>query len=457
MALAERYNGEIINGDALQMYEGLPVTTNKISFEERRSIPHHLLGCVKCDDEPWIVGKFKNQAIKIIEEIRSRGKLPILVGGTHYYTQSLLFKHSIVEDENEDSGDRPTGSQIQTWPILAASTYEIFEELKKVDPLMAARWHPHDRRKIQRSLEIWYMTGRRASDIYEEQRTRRSNVTFDQDANEGFLGNEEHKSTERFSISPLRYDSLILWTHSSSEELKSRLDKRVDKMLTDGLLSEVGSMNNLYRDLKSVGQRPAVGQGIWIAIGYKEFVPYFQALQTDKSPENLKALKEEGVTRTKAHSRQYARRQVRWIRTKLIHALQYSNLSHTLFLLDGSDLSRRAIDVEGQASDLVAAFLRNEPLPEPTSLSEVAEDMLQPSKKEKMFAKYCKTCAKTLMSEKEWHRHVNGKPHKRAQKAENKRWERVAKVNQPAVRDVSIKPLNPEEYGGTPEKDSINT
>ncbi len=421
MALAERYNGEVINGDALQMYEGLPVATNKISIEERRSVPHHLLGCVKLEDEPWSVGRFKDQAMKIIEEIRSRGKLPILVGGTHYYTQSLLFNNSMVEDENEEEGSAPTKAQEQTWPILGAKTDEMLQELQKVDPFMAARWHPNDRRKIRRSLEIWYMTGRRASDIYKGQRMRRSANTFNQNVEEGVLRNDEHNSTKHFPISPLRYDSLILWTHSTSEELKSRLDERVDGMLNDGLLSEVESMYTLLRYLKSEGRPPDVSQGIWVAIGYKELVPYIKALQTNsRSSKDLEVLKQEGITQIKDHTRQYARRQVRWIRLKLIHALQYSSLSRTLFLLNGSNLSRWSTDVEGQASDLVAAFVRVEPLPEPTSLSEAAEDMLQPSKKEEMFARYCKTCAKTLMSENEWHRHVNGKGHKRAQKAENR-------------------------------------
>ena len=422
MALAERYNCEIINGDALQMYEGLPITTNKIPVEERKSIPHHLLGCVKLDEEPWSVGRFKDQATKVIEEIRSRGKIPILVGGSHYYTQSLLFKNFMIEVEGKEKEIvSSTVAQEQTWPILGASTEEMLLELQKVDPLMAARWHPNDRRKIRRSLEIWYMTGRRASDIYEEQRKRKSTNTFDYHANDGSLYNDVYNSTKHLRISPLRYDSLILWTHSSSEELKLRLDKRVDLMLNNGLLSEVKSMNTLLQNLKSQGRPPDIGQGLWVAIGYKELVPYIRASRINiKSPKDLETLKQEGIAQTKDHTRQYAKRQIRWIRLKLIHALEYSHLSCTLFLLNGSDLSRWSNDVDGQASDLVSAFLKGEPLPEPTSLSEAAATMLQPSKKEEMLARYCKTCAKTLMSENEWQRHVKGKGHKRAQRAENK-------------------------------------
>ena len=403
------------------MYEGLPIATNKILVEERKSIPHHLLGCIKLDEQPWSVGRFKDQAIKIIEEIRSRDKLPILVGGTHYYTQSLLFKDSTVGDEEEETGDTLTKAEEQTWPILGASTEEMLLELQKVDPFMAKKWHPNDRRKIKRSLEIYYMTGRRASDIYEEQRQRRSKPKFDYHGNRGHLYGDEYNSTQNSPISPLRYDSLILWTHASTEELKSRLDKRVDVMLDNGLLPEVESMHALFRNLKAEGRTLDVTQGIWVAIGYKELLPYVKASQTNsKSPKELEALKQEGITQTKDHTRQYAKRQTRWIRRKLIHALDYSKLSRTLFLFDGLDLSRWSEDVEGSADNLVWRFLSGKSLPDPSSLSEVAEALLQPAEKEDMAARYCKTCAKTLMSEVAWQNHVNGKGHKKAQRAENK-------------------------------------
>ena len=455
MALAERYNGEVINSDALQMYEGLPIATNKILVEERKSVPHHLLGCIKLDGEPWNVGRFKNQAIKIIEEIRSRGKLPILVGGTHYYTQSLLFRDSIVGDETEEAEGTLTKAQEQTWPILGASTEEMLQELQKVDPFMAKRWHPNDRKKIKRSLEIYCMTGRRASDIYGEQRKRRSTRKFDYHGNEGNLYGDEYKTTKHLPISPLRYDSLILWTHSSTKELKSRLDGRVDVMLNDGLLSEIESMHALFKNLKSEGRAIDVTQGIWVAIGYKELLPYIKASQTNsKSPKDLESLKQEGITQTKDHTRQYARRQIRWIRRKLIHALDYSKLTRTLFLLDGSDLSRWSNDVEGPANNLVSDFLAGKPLPDPFSISEAAEALLQPAEKEDMAARYCKTCAKTLMSETEWQNHVKGKGHKRAQRSENK-----GKGNErPGSRTREGDSGGPVEvrYQGGPRRRSVN-
>lgn len=89
MEIAKRHGGEIVNADAMQLYEGLPVVTNKITTSEQQGIPHHLLGCIGLKEETWTVGKFVKEALTVIEEIRSRGRLPIVVGGTHYYTQAV--------------------------------------------------------------------------------------------------------------------------------------------------------------------------------------------------------------------------------------------------------------------------------------------------------------------------------------------------------------------------------
>ena len=113
MSLALRYNGEVINGDAMQLYSGLPIITNKITVEEREGVPHHLLGCIGFGEPTWVVGTFVKRALGVIEEIRSRGKLPILVGGTHYYTQSLLFRDRLAETEEDgqDGGEKKDNEQ----------------------------------------------------------------------------------------------------------------------------------------------------------------------------------------------------------------------------------------------------------------------------------------------------------------------------------------------------------
>jgi tRNA dimethylallyltransferase len=148
--IARRFNGEIINGDAMQLYEGLPVITNKMPEDERDGIPHHLLGCISLNEETWTVGNFVSNALAKISEIRARGRLPILVGGTHYYTQSLLF-HDALANKSQDEEPVQNAERLA---VLEEPTEVLLAKLREVDPVMADRWHPNDRRKIQRSLEL---------------------------------------------------------------------------------------------------------------------------------------------------------------------------------------------------------------------------------------------------------------------------------------------------------------
>jgi tRNA dimethylallyltransferase len=404
VSLAERFNGEIINSDALQIYKGLPITTNKISIEERKGIPHYLLGCVELDEEPWTVQRFRDRASKTIEEIRSRGKLPILVGGTHYYTQSLLFKDAIVEQQDVDRLTEE--EQGQKWPILDASTEEILEELRKVDPMMARYWHPADRRKIRRSLEIWLTTGRRASEIYDQQRQLRNirDIDIDRAIEEPTKSSDNvHERSVTGQNSPLSYDTLIFWTHVKNYMLNPRLSKRVDSMVSDGLLEEVQSTYSLLQE-KSTNQ----SAGISIAVGFKELLPYII------DGNNSESLKHEGIERVKIATRQYAKRQGRWIRLRLQQALSAADTSHRFFLLDATDLSRWSQDVEEKATEITTAFLRGGALPDPKSLSAAAKEMLFTTEKISRVARHCDACDKTAMNHEQWALHVQSKGHKKA-------------------------------------------
>ncbi|KAL9627591.1 MAG: hypothetical protein Q9164_007559, partial [Protoblastenia rupestris] len=228
----------------MQMYEGLPIATNKLPTKERKGIPHHLLGCIPLCDAPWTIENFRRRALDVIEEVRSRHKVPILVGGTHYYVQSLVFQDSTL---GETAGHLDFAEQEEKWPLLKASGEEMLEELKKVDPTMAARWHPKDKRHIRRSLEIWLLTGRRASDLYREQGQTGAISPF--------------KDVENTSDTPLRelvsaspFNPLVFWLYSSPEDLKARLDSRVLAMVKAGLLAEVTAMHAMYQTAKAAGQ-----------------------------------------------------------------------------------------------------------------------------------------------------------------------------------------------------------
>ncbi|KAI9881408.1 MAG: hypothetical protein M1830_003415 [Pleopsidium flavum] len=438
--LALRFNGEIINGDAMQMYQGLPIITNKITTEERKGVPHHLLGCVGLEDEAWRVGVFRSKALGIIEEIRSRGNVPILVGGTHYYTQALLFNDAVIDDDNGVDHEKGlTSIELrEKWPILEGSTEDMLAVLEEVDPLMAERWHPNDRRKIRRSLEIWLQRGRKASDIYLEQQTRRLGdaIPADERLRDFDTDLVEAEVSERQEQPQGRFQALVLWTHASPDVLKACLDTRVDDMLRNGLLSEVDSMEQFYSQQVSNGHPIDKTRGIWVSIGYKEFEEYNKALLSGGTEDKiLHLMKLEATEQTKAATRQYAKRQVRWIRIKLVHAVKDAGMIENMFLLDGSDLTRWSEDVEHPAISLSEKFLEGGDLPNPESLSRAAQEILAPkrdfdmSKRRDLWVKKtCDVCATTVVSEDDWARHMKSRRHRRAVKSNIKKLASSMKV-----------------------------
>ena len=381
------------------MYEGLPITTNKMPLEERKGIPHHLLGCVKLGEEPWTVKQFVERATEIIRDIRSRCRLPILVGGTHYYIQSLLFSDALVEDGRTDDVilEKQVQAQAQKWQVLDASTGEMLKELCKVDPEMAMRWHPSDRRKIRRSLEICLKTGKKASDVYQQQKTRGLHLESSMwDAS---------VVTDPPAQPHVQYNPLIFWVHASSAVLNSRLEARVDNMISNGLLEEISSMQRFLHEQEQQSDTIDQGRGIWVAIGYKEFLPY---LQDSSRPEKLR---QEGIERTKIATRQYAKRQIRWTRLRLWRTVNATDYSH-MFLLDASDSSKWSDEVDGKAQDITTAFTGGFALPEPASLSDTAANLLVSSVGEARSARYCEVCDKTLMFHSEWINHLKSKGHR---------------------------------------------
>ncbi|KAL8941888.1 MAG: hypothetical protein Q9211_001621 [Gyalolechia sp. 1 TL-2023] len=409
VALAEKYNGEIINGDALQMYEGLPIATNKLPVAERKSIPHHLLGCISLNEEPWTVGKFVAIATRTIRDITQRGKIPIIVGGTHYYIQSLLFEDSLA---NTDVGHRTAEAQERKWPILAASTRDMLVELQKIDPEHASRWHPNDRRKIRHSLEVYFTSGRRPSDLYREQ--RESIAKAQQPEPLDLETDDNNGTTTQVELSSLRYDPLILWIYADLDKLSVRLNQRVEGMVRSGLTIEVKLMLQHLKK-QELGTHVDRSCGIWAAIGFKELLPYVSASVESNLPiDRLEELKTECIEKTQTATRQYARRQHRWIRNTLLRALQDHGVRGRLILLNGTELSQWQHNVGSTANAVVSAFLEGRPIPTPTTLSDVESEVLASCAKPHIKARYCETCNMTLMTQKEWDAHPKSKKHRRA-------------------------------------------
>ncbi|KAI0883270.1 tRNA isopentenyltransferase [Annulohypoxylon maeteangense] len=398
--LALRFNGEIINADAMQMYKGLPVITNQLPPKDQRGVPHHLLAAIDPTEPTYTVDIFAREATRLIREIRSRGKLPIVVGGTHYYIHALLFDDHLVSSRSVDDDSSQHRSQeenILQFPILDGPTDLILERLREVDPAMADRWHPDDRRKIKRSLEIFLTTGKRASDIYAQQKQVKS-----------FSGSARGS-----------WQCLMFWVYTDPDALKERLDKRVDNMCGNGLMGEVRSLHESRRLQSEQGDGVDVTRGIWQSIGYKQMEPFLEAEQDGSSQSKKDKLKDAGLEEMKIATRQYARYQLRWIRTKSIPAFKDHGAMDYLFLLNSSNAHNFSADVLEPAAKICTGFLNGQPLAKPAEVSSTANQIL--SAFENLAApspvalkvRTCEICNISLQTEDQWEKHIKGRKHRR--------------------------------------------
>ncbi|PGH14444.1 tRNA dimethylallyltransferase [Helicocarpus griseus UAMH5409] len=447
--IATRFNGEIINGDAMQMYRGLPVITNQIPLEERQCIPHHLLACRDFDQEPWRISHFKTECLRTIKEIRARGKVPVLVGGTHYYTQAVMFREAIldgserdeVSEENRkmregsgvDSSETVTSTpRSEDFSILDETPEVILQKLREVDPVMAGRWHPNETRKIRRSLEIYLQTGRPASEIYQEQQRLKNASNSLQPQDESLSGSP--------GAGQLRFPTLIFWVYTKDSELTRRLIRRVDNMAEQGLVAEAETLFNYLNEKKAQGIEVDRTRGIWVSMGFKELEPYFEALSTSSrvdgdaktaSEKQLAQLKEICLARIKTATRQYSRQQIKWIRCKLWTALSDAHAQRQLYVVDSTDVSAWDSAVRKPAEQVVEAFLTGGPeqCPDPKELSKTAREVFETHLQKALVVeertvhrvRTCEVCNVTMQSDEQWETHVNGRRHKGAVKGAERR------------------------------------
>ncbi|MGM0213304.1 tRNA (adenosine(37)-N6)-dimethylallyltransferase MiaA [Enterococcus sp. AZ109] len=257
--LAKRFNGEIISGDSMQVYRTLDIGTAKVTVEEMAGIAHYLID-VRDVTESYSAADFQETARQVIDEIDERGKLPIIVGGTGLYIQSLLWDYKLgSENEKEDLGLR------EKYAAFAEEYGKkaLWKELACIDPLAAEKIHFNNLKKVIRALEVYQLTGR-------------SILT--------------PKETPK-----LLYDPYIVGLDTDRELLYQRINKRVDLMMEQGVLSEAKQML-AFRDQQSA-------QGI----GYKEFFPYFEG----------KISLDQAIEEVKQKSRRYAKRQLTWFRNRM--------------------------------------------------------------------------------------------------------------------------------------------
>ena len=285
VALAKALGGEVISADSMQVYRGMTIGTAKVLPEEMDGVPHHMIDVLDPDDG-CSIAKFQSMVKAAIELIYSRGRVPILAGGTGFYIQSVVNDIDFTEDE----GDRSYRDILEKRG-MAGEGYLLHEELKAIDPQAAAAIHPNNVKRVIRALEYHHINGEKIS---------------------------EHNEREQKKTSP--YDVAFYVLNMDREILYKRIDDRVDKMMEEGLVEEV-------KNLLDKGYAPSLVamQGL----GYKEIVNYSRG---DWSLE-------EAVEILKRDTGRFAKRQLTWFRSEGnakwvdVGALSYNVASIVEFIL----------------------------------------------------------------------------------------------------------------------------
>lgn len=263
LKLAKAVGGEILSGDSMQVYRGMDIGTAKIAPDEREGIAHHLID-IRDPWEEFDVRDYQLEAKAALADVWSRGKLPIVVGGTGFYLHALLYDTDFTETDEKHSSRAQWEEQLLTGGAEAERM--LWEELCRVDPAAAVQIHPRNHKRVLRALEFYEMTGTPIS---------------------------AHNEREREKNSPYRFCFFVL--NREREELYCRIDQRVDDMMRQGLLDEV----------KRLAEDPGgISRTARAAIGYKEL---FNALEGQCSLE-------EAIAAIKTNTRHYAKRQITWMK-----------------------------------------------------------------------------------------------------------------------------------------------
>ena len=260
ISLAKAVNGEIISADSMQVYKRMDIGSAKIRKEEMQGVEHYLVDVLEPEEEFHIV-KFQEMAKAAMEEIYAKGKVPILVGGTGFYIQAVLY--DIHFDENDD--DKSYRTYLEQLAEKHGNLY-LHQMLEKVDPASAAAIHYNNRKRVIRALEFYKETG---------------------------IPISEHNEKESKRISPYNFEYFVL--NDARSKLYDRIDRRIDIMVEQGLIEEVKALKDqgYTKDLISM-------QGL----GYKEILDYLDGVTS----------LDEALYILKRDTRHFAKRQITWFK-----------------------------------------------------------------------------------------------------------------------------------------------
>ena len=258
--LAKQNNGEVVSCDSMQIYKGMDIATAKPTIEEMQGVPHHLISIIE-PDVRFSVAEYKPLADKTILDINSRGKMPIMVGGTGLYADTVADNITFSETKT----DFELREKLQSIATEKGNTY-MHDWLKRIDPITADELHENNLGRIIRAIEVYEQTG---------------------------IPISEHKKNSRLIDSPYKPIYIGL-DFEDRQVLYDRINQRVDEMVEMGLLEEAKIAYESHNDLSTSSQ----------AIGYKELIPYFKGESSF----------EECIEVIKLKTRQYAKRQLTWFR-----------------------------------------------------------------------------------------------------------------------------------------------
>ncbi|HAG12209.1 MAG TPA: tRNA (adenosine(37)-N6)-dimethylallyltransferase MiaA [Desulfotomaculum sp.] len=258
--VAKQVNGEIISADSMQIYRRMDIGAAKPSLEERQEIPHYMIDIID-PDEQYSVALFRKEAEKQILDIVSRSKIPVMVGGTGLYVRSVIDQYSFTQTGVDTELRTRLHKLAESDGVLA-----VHRLLEKVDSCTAARLHPNNIKRVIRAIEVYHNTGTPISKLH---------------ARDG-------QKTEKYRLFMF---GLIM----NRGDLYKRIEKRVEKMVADGLTNEVSKLlkDGYSSELTSM-------QGL----GYKEIIPYLKGTTT----------LENAILTLKRNTRRYAKRQITWFR-----------------------------------------------------------------------------------------------------------------------------------------------
>ncbi len=261
--LAKAIDGEIISADSMQVYRYMDIGTAKVTKEEAEGIPHYLVDEL-LPDEPYNVMVFQKKAKDYMKQIWEKGKIPIIVGGTGFYINALLYDNAFTETDGD------TTFRQECYALANEKGADVlYQKLCDIDPEYAKTTHANNIKRVTRALEYYHMTGEKFS---------------------------VHNATEKQKQSP--YEAVVVILTMERQKLYARIEKRIDLMMQAGLLDEVKKLLDMGYDGNLVSMQ---------GLGYKEFLPYFAGeISLEKAVEDLKI-----------GTRHFAKRQLTWFRRQL--------------------------------------------------------------------------------------------------------------------------------------------